>query len=107
MVKVIDYSLLPYFNDIVLAYWAMDDGGKVTHGSGFYLHTKGFEFAEVYKLVAMLHYCFGLVCTVQNHEGNPVIYIRAQSMDLFRSIVVPHFHSTMMYKLIPNKLCPL
>lgn len=97
IVKIIDYDLLPYLDCIALAYWAMDDGAKVTQGSGFYLHTKGFTYAEVYKLVAMLHYLFGLMCTVQNHEG--VILIRAQSMDLFRSIVTPHFHPIMMYKL--------
>lgn len=99
MVKVIDYNLLPYLDDIALAYWAMDDGAKVTRGSGFYLHTKGFTFSQVYKLVAMLHYQFNLVCSVQSHKGQPVICIRAQSMDLFRSIVEPHFHPQLVYKL--------
>lgn len=77
----------------------MDDGASTTCLSGFYLHTKGFKFKDVYSLVGMLHYKFGLVCTVQNHKGMPVIYITSKSMPLFISLVSPHFHPSMMYKL--------
>lgn len=97
--KCINYELLTHLDDIALAYWAIDDGSKVTQGSGFYLHTKAFTFSEAYKLAGMLHYQFGLVCTVQSHKNTPVIYIRAQSMKLFRSIVTPHFLPEMSYKL--------
>ncbi|MBP1357795.1 MAG: hypothetical protein JZD40_04825 [Sulfolobus sp.] len=93
------YDLLPYLNSVSLAYWAMDDGAATTSGSGFYLHTKGFTFAEAYKLASMLHYVFGLNCTVQNHKNQPTLYIRAESIPLFRSLVTPHFHPIMMYKL--------
>ncbi len=78
----------------------MDDGARTK--SGFYLHTKGFTFLDVYKLVAMLHYQFSLICSVQAHEGKPVIYIKVESMNQFRKIVTPHFHSSMMYKLRTN-----
>ena len=98
MVKVITADILLYLDAITLAYWAMDDGAPAGR-TGFYLHTKGFTFNECYLLAGMLHYQFGLTCTVQNHENRPVIYITAQSMRTFRAIVTPHFHSTMMYKL--------
>ncbi|KAF8204409.1 hypothetical protein K438DRAFT_1580080, partial [Mycena galopus ATCC 62051] len=39
--------------------------------SGFYFHTKGFTFSDVYLLAGMLHYNFGLHCTVQNHSLSP------------------------------------
>jgi hypothetical protein len=78
----------------------MDDGAWTK--SGFYLHTKGFTFLETYRLVAMLHYRFSLDCSVQDHDGKPVIYIKAKSMNLFISLVRPYFHSSMMYKLIKN-----
>jgi len=83
VVKGITLDLLNYLDPIVLAYWAMDDGAATTKLSGFYLHTKGFTFDEVYLLAGMLHYQFGLVCTVQNHTGHPVLYITSQSMPLF------------------------
>ena len=75
----------------------MDDGGLVP--SGFYLHTKGFTFNEAYTLAGLLHYKFGLVCTIQNHDSQPVIYITAGSFPLFVSLVKPHFHRQMLYKL--------
>lgn len=98
--KIITSDLLQYLNPISLAYWAMDDGAW--HHNGFYLHTEGFTFDECYKLMAMLHYTFGLHTAVHNHEGKPMIKILYKSMPLFRSIVTPHFHSSMLYKLRPN-----
>lgn len=86
----------------------MDEGAWTK--SGFYLHTKGFTYLETYRLVAILHYRFTLDCSVQDPEGKPVIYIKAKSMKLFFSLVHPHFHQSMMYKLIkkPRKtLSPL
>jgi hypothetical protein len=97
-VKSLDFTLIfPYLDNIALAHWAMDDGAKAQ--KGFYLHTKGFTFMEVYKLVAMLHYLFQLECTVQNHDGMPVISISYKSMPHFVSLVRPHFHAHMLYKL--------
>nr|YP_009445628.1 hypothetical protein [Tremella fuciformis]YP_010180095.1 hypothetical protein LI453_mgp17 [Auricularia auricula-judae]ATX61905.1 hypothetical protein [Tremella fuciformis]ATX61926.1 hypothetical protein [Tremella fuciformis]ATX61969.1 hypothetical protein [Tremella fuciformis]ATX62037.1 hypothetical protein [Tremella fuciformis]ATX62087.1 hypothetical protein [Tremella fuciformis] len=98
-VKGISLDLIRYLDPIALAFWAMDDGAATTSRSGFYLHTKGFTFDDVYLLVGMLHYLFGLVCTVQNHKGQPVIYITRKSLPAFISLVRPHFHPSMMYKL--------
>jgi hypothetical protein len=77
----------------------MDDGAKTTSGSGFYLHTKGFEFLDVYYLVGIIHYKYNLICTVQNHKGRPVVYITAISKIAFFKIIKPYFHDTMLYKL--------
>jgi hypothetical protein len=77
----------------------MDDGSWTP--SGFYFHTEGFTVKECYLLVAMLHYRLGLFSTVQLHAGKPMIKIAAKSMTLFRYIVTPHFHQSMLYKLRP------
>lgn len=87
---------MPYLDSRALAYWAMDDGAYAQ--SGFYLHTKGFTFSEVYMLAGMLHYLFNLNCSVQTHEKKPVIYIKADSMAKFKNLVIPHFHTSMLYK---------
>lgn len=97
--KTITLDLLNYLNPISLAYWAMDDGAATTSRSGFYLHTKGFTFEEVYLLAGMLHYQFGLVVTVQNHTNQPVIYITRKSTKNFINLVKPYFHTSLMYKL--------
>ena len=75
----------------------MDDGSRCP--SGFYFHTEGFTFNNCYLLCAMLHYCFELNSSVQLHEGKPMIKIAGKSMNLFKSIVTPHFHHSMLYKL--------
>ena len=99
-IKVITTDLLQYLNPISLAYWAMDDGSRTP--SGFYFHTEGFTFKDCYLLVAMLHFRFGLFSTIQQHAGKPMIKIAGKSMPLFRNIVTPHFHQSMLYKLDPK-----
>lgn len=75
----------------------MDDGAATA--SGLYLHTEGFEYKDVYKLAGILHYKFNFDVTVQNHNKKPLLYIKSKSMPLFRSLVMPHMHPTMFYKL--------
>lgn len=94
---MITWDLLPYLDDVALAYWAMDDGAWTS--SGFYLHTSGFTFNEVYILAGILHYQFGLICTVQTKQGQPILYITAASMKTFRALVTPYFVPSMLYKL--------
>ena len=61
------------------------------------------SLTEVQQLRVVLHEIYGLVCTVQDAGSSTgdqyVIYIAAESMELFRSIVRPHFHESMLYKL--------
>jgi len=100
-VKVIPDDLIYFLNAQVLAIFAMDDGAKAGE-SGFYLHTKGFTFPDVYKFAGMLHFVFGFVVTVQSHEDRPVIYIPSKDLPKFKALVSPHFHHSMMYKLTPK-----
>jgi hypothetical protein len=78
----------------------MDDGSRTP--SGFYFHTGGLTFKECNLLVAVLHYRFGLFSTIQLHAGKHMIKIAGKSMPLFRNIVTPHFHQSMLYKLDPK-----
>lgn len=88
-VKTITYALVPYLDAVALVFWAMDDGSWTFYG--FYLHTKKFSFEDTYQLVAILHYNFGLICTVQNHKNKLVIYVTANSLPLFIALVQPPF----------------
>ena len=48
----------------------------------------------------MLHYTFGLKCSIHYKKNNKgVIYIKAKSMPLFKSLVIPFMHPSMLYKL--------
>lgn len=97
--KIIPKEMFYWLNPISLAYWAMDDQGNTSSGSGFYLHTKGFDFYSVYFLVGIIHYKFDNFCTVQNHKNRPVIYIKSKSQNKFIEIVQPFFHESLLYKL--------
>lgn len=81
--KTISPYLLLYLDDIALAYWAIDDGAKVSRRKGFYLHTEGFSMQEVCLLVSILHYRFDLSCSIQKHDKNFMIYIKSKSIVRF------------------------
>jgi hypothetical protein len=81
-----------------LAYWAMDDGVK--HSSGFTFCTNSYTLSDVELLIKVLKQNFDLNCTIHKYRKDQYrIYIKADSMGNFRSLVTPYFHSSMMYKL--------
>lgn len=90
-------DLINYLTARALAYWFMDDGAYAV--SGYYFHTKGFTFLDVYRLAGMLHYKFNLSITVQSHKNRPVIYIKSESKLYFKNLIVKYMHPSMMYKL--------
>lgn len=104
-VKHISPDLLYYLDPIAIAYWAMDDGTWEQYG--FSLATQGFTFDDVYRLAGILHYLYGIHCSVQNRSGKPGLYIKAKSMNVFCSIVKPHFHPSKTTKRIPFPLIPI
>jgi hypothetical protein len=95
-VKHISTDLFFELTPRALAFWFMDDGAFAK--SGVYLHTNGFNFLDVYKLAGMLHYLFDLNVSVQSHENRPVIYVKAESVGRFKSLVFPYMHPSMYYK---------
>lgn len=90
-----------YLTPKALAYWFSDDGAYAK--PGFYLHTKGFTFEDVYILAGILHYNFNLIVKVQSHENRPVIYITAKSVDSFKNLIIPYLHPSMYYKFGASK----
>lgn len=75
----------------------MDDGNKTV--SGFDLNTYGFSINEVNLLSKVLFDKFGLINTVQIKKSGPILYISSKSLNLFKDLVRPHFHDSMLYKL--------
>ena len=96
--KRIPQNIKDLLTPVSLAYWAMDDG--TAERNGFKLCTDSFLKDEVIILMEVLKDKFSLGCTLREHNSNQYrIYIRVSSMDKFRSLVKPHFHSSMKYKL--------
>lgn len=78
----------------------MDDGHKADYG--FILNTYSFTIDEVNMLSTVLLNNFNLKITIQIKKNGPVLYISSKSMDLFRTLVRPYFHNSMLYKLNNN-----
>lgn len=100
-VKIIPKNIGEILTPISLAYWAMDDGNKKENA--FYLNTDSYTFNEVELLIKVLKQKFDLNCTYHKRGKDSYrIYIKFDSMTKFKSLVAPHFHDSMMYKLIVN-----
>jgi hypothetical protein len=98
--KVIPSNIEELLTPVPLAYWAMDDGAKLS--SGFLLCTHSFLLSDVELLTKVLKSKFDLDTSVYtNKKGHSSIYIKTSSMDKFRELVSKHFHVSMKYKLEP------
>lgn len=105
--KKIPISLIQlYFTKVSLAYWFMDDGGKLDYNEngskGIVLNTQGFSFVEVNFLSSFLVRKFALKCWVKKNKQKPIIAISGFSYDQICSLIEPFIISSMKYKL-PSK----
>jgi hypothetical protein len=82
----------------------MGDGSVERHG--LILCTNSYSVQDLGRLMNVLMIRYGLECTLlrqllkrRNNKIEYMIYIRQGSIPLLRTIVSPHIHSSMLYKL--------
>lgn len=98
-IKVVPLWIADYLSPLALAVWIMDDGGIVS--SGMKLATNSFSLPDVQRLCDVLFIKYGIVGK-PNKTGvtdQYCIYVNKASMPLLASIVAPHIHPSMSYKL--------
>jgi len=97
--KVIPSSIGDLLTPLALAIWISDDGGWT--GSGVRIATNSFNLEEVQFLIEILKTNFNLNCTVQkiHIKDKYSIYIKENSILKLRSLILPHLHESMFYKL--------
>lgn len=96
--KIVPENIYELLTPIALAHWIMGDGTK--HYKRVILCTDSYIIQDVVKLMNVLMVRYGLECTLIFHTvTQPRIVIRTRSMPLLRSIVLPHMHTSMHYKL--------
>ena len=88
------YELL---TPIALAYWIIGDGSYAR--GGVLLSTDSFSVPDVIRLINVLMIRYNLKCTLQYSNGKPRILISATSIGTLKSIVLPHMHPSITYKL--------
>ena len=87
-----------------LAYWFMDDGGKLDYNKNsknksIVLNTHSFTEDEVLNMSKELNKKFNLDCEIRSNKGKKIIVINSISYLTFRKLVDPHIISDMRYKL--------
>lgn len=80
-----------------LAYWIMDDGARA--GNSLVLCTDSFSIEEVSILINALQTKFNIKSSYKRSKQISRIYIRVESMETLRNLVLPFFCDSMLYKL--------
>jgi len=97
-VKIIPHNIYDLLTPAALAHWIMGDGAAQAHG--LIICTDSYSIVDVVRLINVLIIRYKLECTLRFHTpSQPRIYIRQRSMPLLINIVIPHMHSSMLYKL--------
>jgi hypothetical protein len=78
----------------------MGDGNKNRHG--LTISTDSFSLNDTVRLMNVLMVRYRLDCTMRKKSPGYTIYIKEKSMPLLRTLVQPHMHSSMLYKLRMN-----
>lgn len=91
-----------HLTPIGLAYWFMDDGGKLDYNpnsknKSIVLNTQSFTNDEVNIMATELDNKFSLNCEVRSNKQKKIIVIK--NYDTFISLAGPYIISEMMYKL--------
>ena len=87
--KIIPVNIIEWLSPRALALWSMDDGSLTE--SGFYLNTLSYTLGEHVLLQKALQIKFNIETSIHRYGTKYKLYIKAKSMNHFRSIVLPYF----------------
>jgi hypothetical protein len=95
----VPYNIQDYLSPLALAIWIMDDGEFAD--PGIKIATHSFSKKDVEKLIFVLKFKYDLNCTVQkiSIKNKYNIYIKKDSMNILKNLILPHLHTSMYYKL--------
>lgn len=97
-VKIIPQNIYELLTPVALAHLIMGDGSPMSHGLS--LCTDSYSLSDTVRIINVLIIRYGLKCTLHlKRENKYRIYISRHSMAILRTIVGPHMHSSMLYKL--------
>jgi len=105
-VKSISNNLIiDHLTGIGLAYWFMDDGGKLDYNlksknKSIVLNTQSFTSEEVEMMCDQLNIKFNLECETRYNKSKKIIVIK--NYDVFMDLAGPHIIDSMRYKLPHN-----
>lgn len=95
--KIVPSNVAQYLTPLALAHWIMCDGSK--HNSGLHLNTYGFSSEDIHLLMSSLNKNFNVNTSIHNHKSGFRIYINKTDFSSIKHLLIPHMHSSLMYKL--------
>ena len=101
---ILDSLIMNYLTERGLAYWFMDDGGKLDYNKNsknksIVLNTQSFTDLEVINLAEELHEKFRFKTSTRNNKGKKVVIINADSYFVFRNSIDNYIIPEMVRKL--------
>ena len=101
---IINNLIKKYLTARGLAYWFMDDGGKLDYNKksknkGLILNTQSFTLKEVKMMSIELSTKFHLSTDVRLNKNKNVIVIKSESYKIFKDLTNPYIIPSMRYKL--------
>ena len=92
---ILDSLIMDYLTERGLAYWFMDDGGKLDYNKNsknhsVVLNTHSFTKLEVENMSFELSQKFDLECSIRNNKGKQIIVINSNSFNNFINLIEPY-----------------
>lgn len=78
----------------------MDDGSLTLASNSIHLHTQGFDLSDNQLLQDVLKEKFNIIANVHKDRNYYRLYITAESVSLFVSLVQPYILPCFEYKLL-------
>lgn len=104
--KTVKSTIKKPFTAHSLAYWFMDDGGKLDYtsnqGKGIVLNTQNFNYSEVSLLKNLLTEKYHLECWIKENKNKPIIAISGRSYGILEKEIGSLILPSMRYKF-PTK----
>ena len=102
--KTIPNDLYKYFTEVSLAFMIMEDGYWDNTNNTVIICTECFTLEEIHILLYILRTKFKLVVTTTKRNKGFRLRFSSKNLNLklLRSLVIPHFHPSMLYKLGPS-----
>lgn len=97
--KIVPLIIEDYFTPLTLAIFISDDGTWTKYGVR--IASNNFTLKEVEYIQNILTHKFNLDCTIQKISLNDKysIYIKKNSINKLTTLILPHLHPSMHYKL--------
>ncbi len=102
--KVIPKYIYKWLSPLTLAVWFMDDGSiKSKECQAKILNTQGYSSEDVQKLIDTLEHVYNLHTKARKQKEGLQIYIPAQEVEKFKSIIEKYIIPSMEYKLVNTR----